>query len=340
MKLWLNSIIISLICLIIAVNISKSQHLDIYSFYGNNLYIPSIINIDDDIWFTTYLNGVRKLNLITNSFVEYIDEIPNYKNIVLTGNAKDAENNLWLSSDKGLLRYQNNKFEEIQPLGVTLLYNSITSLKSDSKGKLWACSSFMQILSFENNVWSNHDLFSENTNYYITKMIIDNNDNLVLWVNEIGLVIYDGQTQKTYSEFHDTINENYVVDIQIDNNNTIYVIDSRLNIYYLKDNQILSLANSIIDSGNYMFWVSSSFDKNNKLLIGVNGLNIYDGTKWTIINRKNSDLTDTYFSKIYSINTIITGCLENLQKYLKWKMTKFSKLIQTDLGCTEVLLVR
>lgn len=73
MKLWLNSTIISLICLFIAVNISKSQHFDVYSFYGNNLYIPSIINIDDDIWFTTYLNSVRKLNLITNSFVEYKD---------------------------------------------------------------------------------------------------------------------------------------------------------------------------------------------------------------------------------------------------------------------------
>ena len=67
-------------------------------------FITSVVQIDNDLWLGTLGGGVLRLNMLTQK-IEKFNHKTGLPNNVIYGVLKDKENNLWMSSNKGLFKF-------------------------------------------------------------------------------------------------------------------------------------------------------------------------------------------------------------------------------------------
>lgn len=173
-------------------------------------YIRNILqDKNGHLWFGT--NGLGTAHYDGESISYYsIDQ--GFDGYQITGMTEDLDNNIWFSTDKGIVKYEWAQDVEGQKKFVN--YSEVPlfqgqrfwSIFADSKGIVWA-GGVREIYRFDGEQWAAFELpFPEKpTGDFITKgtswcIIEDNKGNLWFSTNGYGAYKYDGKTFTQYSE--------------------------------------------------------------------------------------------------------------------------------------------
>lgn len=288
-----------------------------YTGVSNN-YVTCMVENGDFIWVGTAGDGIRRINTLTDEI-----EIINEANSKLKGNSiscmlRDKLGNIWFGTEKGLNFYDGNDWICYDTTNSELKNNRIHQIALDSTGKLWISYYYLGLTSFDGTLWKNYN-FIENIKYnYINSIQTDKSGNIWIIAEIQGLIKFDGTNVTVFDTLKTMISNFRYSKIAFDNNDNLWIKDNDTNLVKFDGiNWNVFNTNSVFDEGEFYIY-NISFDNQNKLFLPGNGIMIFDGTDWTLINRANSSIPDDCINNILvdsKSNYWLGTCSSGLVKY-------------------------
>ena len=252
--------------------------------YPNGNCINDIVIQDNYVWCATTGSLVRwnKTDGTYRQFTEN-DGLASYYVVCIE---KDAQNNLWLGTMKGLQRFDGSAFTTFDTSNSGLADDAVNAIALAKDGVIWIGTEG-GLSRFDGTVWTTYTTANSGiASNYISSIAVGNDG--VVWAahheygNYKGVSSFDGSAWTHYTESNSGLGANPVISIGIDANNTKWFgTSSKL---YSFDGQTWSekaipYANEITLDGNGKLWVASGFMGNNSE--AIYSLSSYDGSAWT-----------------------------------------------------------
>ncbi|MBE9466876.1 MAG: T9SS type A sorting domain-containing protein, partial [Bacteroidetes bacterium] len=187
----------------------------------------------------------------------------------------DKTNCLWVGTEKGLLKYNGN-----QGLHYTdtsgLNSNKIAYIENDSYNNLWILTD-KGLQKFENNKWKTINV-DELNQKAITKMYIDNNDNIWFLTYSNGAYKYD-HTKWEHFNTSNGLSDDFALSVIQDKKDNFWIGTDGVDFF-----DGISWKNYM---GNIITHPDLLYYDNNKLWVTTSGggYSVFDGKKWTTHNR-------------------------------------------------------
>jgi ligand-binding sensor domain-containing protein len=261
-------------------------------------YITGMVENGNFIWVGTALDGIRKINTLTDDI-----EIINEANSGLKGNSiscmlKDKTGKMWIGTEKGLNFYDGNDWICYDTTNSELKNNRIYQIALDSTGKLWISYYYLGLTSFDGTLWKNYN-FIENIKYnYISSIQTDKSGNIWIIAEIQGLIKFDGTNVTVFDTLKTKISYFRYSKIAFDKNDNLWITDFDTNLvkFDYMNWQVLKIENEYFNVFNKC---NITFDNQNNLLLPDKGILKYDGSIFTKINRSNSNLSDDFVNYIF-----------------------------------------
>lgn len=190
----------------------------------NNLpssYTASKIIVDknDTPWVATGNNELMKYDGNVWSSVEFINQ--NFTSNII---AIDTNNNKWLASDVGLLKYDNTNWTIFN----TSLSSELYPIAIDTNNNIWVGTHDIGLIKFDGIYWSVYD--NNNTNLssnYIKNIKFDKEGNLWVITNadfeNNNISYFNGTNFTEYNPSNSCLPYTQIYNIDFDNDNSIWI---------------------------------------------------------------------------------------------------------------------
>ncbi|RLD53701.1 MAG: hypothetical protein DRJ01_19035, partial [Bacteroidetes bacterium] len=188
----------------------------------------------------------------------------------------DKTNNLWVGTDKGLLKYNGAHWLHYTDTS-GLNSNKIAYVENDSNNNIYILTD-KGLQKHENNEWKTIDVYKLNQKA-ITKMYIDNNDNIWFLTYSNGAYKFD-HTNWEHFDSSNGLSDNWTLSVIQDKTDNIWIGGAE-GIDFFDGNSWKNYLGNIINHPNTLYY------DNNKLWVVTigGGYSIFDGTNWTTHNR-------------------------------------------------------
>ena len=132
-------------------------------------------------------------------------------------------NGLWIGTDAGLARFENNQWEVFNMLNSPLYSEDIRSLKCEGDSILWIGTVNGGLFSYNGAQWENFNVSNSGLlDNLIRDINIDQNDNIWLATTE-GLCMFDRTSWHHWNMQDNNLLSNNITSVQIGTNNEKYV---------------------------------------------------------------------------------------------------------------------
>jgi signal transduction histidine kinase/CheY-like chemotaxis protein/streptogramin lyase len=211
-------------------------------FNQGNINLPNITfqlimdikeDLEGNIWIASFNEGLIKYNPKTEKFNQLSFSDTEKTHIIQNGKILDifidTNNNLWLGMNNyGLVKYnQKNNTLELLEKNITkkfqrkkLIVKSIEQIKDT----LWLGTTYSGLISYNPTTGQVQPYLSENKNLHIVTMTQDNQQNIWLGTRDNGIIKFIPTTgEYIHYQDKDGLAHNNIFDIQIDNNNNLWI---------------------------------------------------------------------------------------------------------------------
>ena len=253
-------------------------------------------------------NGLTKIN--GSDWTTYSTKDSLYSPDLLSFNSltEDDKGNLWFSvlgvwpTDgsppvSGLLKYDGNNWTEFRPYNSELPICAIYKIDfSQEDNSIWLGTSVGPV-KFDGSTWVTLDtIINIIPKKNVLALKINGN---IKWFGTIyGLIKYDGNNWQLYDTSNSDLPDNYIYDINIDNQNNLWI--STYNGLAKFDRNVWTVFNTE-NSGLPNNDISNvDFDINNCIWVATYGGGIaeYDRQSWKVFNSQNSPIIKDFISWI------------------------------------------
>ncbi len=157
---------------------------------------------DGVYWFGNFGNGVWKYDPISIRNLTKTDSIPTgQKNAMIA----DNDNNLWVASNRGLIKIKNEKVEKIYTMKDGLSFNWVSDLAIDDYGTLWITTG-RGLSTFNGRNFTNYGMKDGFPSDGMGSVAIDKNG--LAWIFTGKLCSFDGSKVTVYDEKNGIYNLN------------------------------------------------------------------------------------------------------------------------------------
>lgn len=266
-------------------------------YNSKNVQITSIKALNKEVWFGSVVGTLYKYDNHTSK-INRIAGLPQLNNAPQTikSIAFTSSNDMWISTDKGLIynySIKSNTFQQLK--GPVNYYKQQVKLTSDKKGRLWIATELQGLYSYDKKngkkftQYNNPEGTISKLNYDMFLSIFCDSSGII-WAGTGGYGLYkiDPENNKIVVFEHDEINKfsiggNTITNINEDSHGNIWMITKRgqinilpkysnkINYYNGLDNNTPMAVLTILKSSDQSLWLGTD----------GNGLNrIYpDGSK-------------------------------------------------------------
>jgi ligand-binding sensor domain-containing protein len=198
--------------------------------------------------------------------------------------SKDKSNNVWVGGNAEIAKYDGTNWTVYRSNGTGIPNEVITSIKFDSKNKVWV-SSYRGLAEFDQsaNSWNNYDVATNGfPSDFIYDMDIDSKD--VLWLaTDSGLVKFDGMNVTNYNKASGKLIVDEVSTVYVDKNDKVWAGTWGGGLVSFDGTTWSKIMRSTTGwASDYI--TSISTDNNGNLWVGTfGGYATFDGTNWTAV---------------------------------------------------------
>lgn len=219
-----------------------------------NYTVMDMLNDGNYLWICYGNSKLVRYDKTTQDTVEYPLAVGTYPQHL----AKDAQGNIWVTTNPGIAKFNGTSFEFYDLTNYGLWDNHAQQIFIDGSNNIWiGLVGFYYLVKYDGTTWQNWRIVQNSAAPFISDMYMDKND--VLWVAGSTATL-DG-----------------------------------FNFGYFDGTKIVSLLsspwasiNGMVVDKNGVFWLASDGD----------GLIKYDGTAFTYFNTRNSNIPYNGFSDV------------------------------------------
>lgn len=278
----------------------------VYTSSNSNLSHSTVTSIDKDssgnLWIGTLGGGVNMFDGINWTIYNMID-IGLLSNKVLSIHVDD-QNSVWVGTEGGLARFQNNQWTAFTTQNSEITGNEITSIGSDTDNTIYIGTKFNStaytgLNIFKNGEW---DAISLSNSTIGSNSILDieqSNNNDILIASGGNLSKYNTSGWQRFQAPLYGPFANLVYDIEFDSENIPWIL--LVNGIAKFDNENFSFYDHIGNTGTYDYLPRTlGIDITDRIWMGTDdeGIYIFDGTSWSNFNTSNSALTSNNINDI------------------------------------------
>ncbi len=170
-----------------------------------------------NLWFGTLSKGVAKYD---GKGVQYLTEDDGLANNAVVDILEDTSNNIWMATQNGLSKFDGKEFTNY---GVEqgLVQSSLSNILIDSKGKFWV-GTWGGVSLFNGERFTTVELPKssvtlesyQKTQDWITLLYEDEDGNIWIGTDGLGLLKYDGKAWQTYTNNEGLLSNNVCTMVQ------------------------------------------------------------------------------------------------------------------------------
>ncbi|MBI1932434.1 MAG: hypothetical protein HYS24_07835 [Ignavibacteriales bacterium] len=213
-----------------------------------------------------------------------------YNNIL-----KDNNDNLLVTTDKGLCNYDGKEWTIYNTENSALPSNSLTSIAFDYLSNKWITTWGGGLVKFDGVNWRVYN--TENSGIrsnFLNKVAIDDKNNIWIGTVENGLSMFDGENWLNYNTTNSKLTSNNVRELLIDKKGSLWISSGQDLIKYDGENWEIFNFDSIEDESEIICLTSDRF---NNIWFGTlgnwresSGLFKFDGKTSKVYNTSNSKI--------------------------------------------------
>ncbi len=243
----------------------------------------------------------------------------------------DKSNNIWIGTNKGLVKFFNNKWVFFDKDNLGLKYDYILSLNSSQNEDLWiGARGYNCLTKFDGTNWTVFDSTNSILKEEMVEAIKEDSDGNIWLATWRGIVKYDGTSWSRYDNTNTPIKSNIITDILFDSKGNLWVAsitypfvqgwDGGLAKFTGSEWTTYSRNNSGLPSDSVS---CLTIDSEDNLWVGTgNGLAKFDGNiNWKVYNIGNTDLPTNSILNIHIKNkdTLWIGTGYGLSRFINEK---------------------
>lgn len=274
--------------------------------------IRSILVEDDYLWIGTYSEGLKKLNLKTNTLTEYYHNRESALNICsndVLSLYKDKKGDIYVGTTWGLCKY-NREEDNFETLNFVGTMTSVLDMLEDQTGALWIATNSSGVFRYNsrNKAWKHYLHEEENrgsiSSNSIIKIFEDSNGKIWFGTNGGGLCFFN-QASESFTDFdpQNKILPNKVIySIEEDNVGNFWISSNagllRINPETKKNKKLFTQEDGL-QSNQFNFKASLKSSSGELYFGGINGFNSFFPNEF----KENNYLPPVYIVDIKLYNT-------------------------------------
>ena len=145
-----------------------------------------IRSINEDLQGNIYVGTIGGISKITNAGVILKVNIPSDTTLAFTGISTDNENNLWLTTNEGIFKYNEFSFKRFRELN-GLPNNSVLCVFQDRERNLWFGTDGFGVSKFSSEAFASYSVRDGLPGNYIKSIFQDSKTNIWLSVKNFGI---------------------------------------------------------------------------------------------------------------------------------------------------------
>ncbi len=230
--------------LIITSSLSFGSNLEtnIYCLADSGTKINAIVDNGDYVWAATD-NGLIKMNKKTKKKYILTKENSNLPSNLVTAVCTTSNGNVWIGTNKGLVRYDNYAYINLDMENTPLPHNYITALYTDRNNNVW--------IGTRKGLVKMNDNFNEYFVYDTTNSKLGGNivisisgdakNNIWVGVKNNGLIKINNNTWNIFNDINSDLTAKNVLFVAQQNNGTYYIGTHKDGIYIYNGNTFTKL---------------------------------------------------------------------------------------------------
>lgn len=293
---------------------NKTQQLESYTVSGKiqKLDIRSLLLEDNNLWIGSYSDGLKVINLKTNSLKEYY-HIRESNQTICSNDVlslyKSKKGDIYVGTSWGLCKYnrRNDNFETLNFVGTMI---SVSDILESKDGYLWIATYNSGVFKYNptNNQWKHysHDdtnLKSIKSNSIIT--IFEDSENRLWFGTNGGGLCYFNSEDESFTDFdsqNQILPNKVIYSIEEDNLGSFWISTNggllRINPKYKSDRKLFTQEDGL-QSNQFNFKASLKSSTGKLYFGGINGFNAFYPNDF----KENSYIPPVYIVDIRLYNT-------------------------------------
>jgi ligand-binding sensor domain-containing protein len=239
---------------------------------------------------------------------------------------QDFSGNYWIGTwDAGLVKFDGKKWSLFNKDNSPLPHNCVYSITFDNNGKIYIGTMGGGLAIFDGT--SNWVTYTEKNSSipqdWIYSVALDKENKIWVGTFSNGLGIFDGTKWIVYDKTNSLLKDNKVTYIHIDKNDD-KILATQADLIFIIDDVWKSETDMKIDSLDYVaYWISETSDKRKIISYKYDGLVLFDGENFSVLNKANSKLpVEGFYSAVEDRNKkIYAGSFGEglvIYDYKKW----------------------